>query len=245
MNRHFLRFGIVALMTCVMFTACKKADVTATAADPQLTFALAPDNPVVTFAAAKTNSTGTITTLSTVTGKQAFSWYAGTANITLFRLNAKRGDLATVYSSGSLNSVDLFSLASLISTISIPKGDYSSVKATVVFSQVTAAPFPMVLLGTYTTAAGTNIPVEFDLNDNLEIGVTIPNFAANGTLDYTTNIAMHLNMFLTSIAASDIDAAARTNGVILINKTTNVTLYNKIKANMLVCGAAALTSKAK
>lgn len=245
MNRHFLRFGIVTLMMCAVFTGCKKADVAATTADPQLTFALAPDNPVVTFAAAKPSGTGATTTLTTTPTKQAFSWYAGTANITNFRLNSKRGDIATIYSSGALTNVDLFSLASLFSTISIPKGDYTAAKVAVVFSQVTAAPYPMVLLGTYTTGAGTTVPVEFDMNDNLEISVTLANIIADGTKDFTTNIAMHLNVFLNTIAPADIDAAARTNGIILINKTINVPLYNKIKANMLICGAAALTSKSK
>lgn len=243
MNIHVLRVGIVSLMMCVWFTSCKKADVTATASDPQLTFALTPDNPVVTFAAAKTASGGAVTTLAT--GKAGFAWSAGTANITLFRLNAKRGDVVSVYSSSSLSNVDLFSPAQLISTISIPKGDYTAVKATVVFSQVTAAPFPMVLTGIYTTAGGTTVPVEFDLNDNLEVAVSVTNIIADGSKDFTANIAMHLNLFLNSVAASDIDAATRTNGVILINNKINTTLYAKIKANMLTCGAAVLTSKAK
>lgn len=243
MKRHILRSCSVALMMCCMFTACKKAEVTPTATDPQLTFALIPDNPIVNFAAAKPGDNGSVVMLAT--GKQAFSWYAGTANITRFRFNAKRGDVASEYSSGSLINVDLFSIGSLLSTISIPKGDYSVVRAAVVFTQVTAPPYPMVLLGTYTTSTGTNVPVEFDLNDNLEINVSIANFAANGTLDYTATIAMHLNMFLNNISASEIDAAARTNGTILINKNTNTALYNKVKYNMLGCGAAFLANRPK
>jgi hypothetical protein len=241
MNRTVLHFGFVMMMVCLMFTACKKAEV-ATATDPQLTFALVPDNPMVTFAAAKA---GSVALTSTAIGKQAFSWYAGTANITRFRLNAKRGGVAAEYSSANLANVDLFSLASLLSTISIPKGDYTDVRGAVVFSQVTAPPYPLVLLGTYTTGGGTNIPVEFDLNDNLEINVNIANIIADGSKDFTTNISMHLNMFLNSIPASDIDAAARTNGTILITKAINPTLYNKIKGNMLICSGATLANKPK
>jgi hypothetical protein len=232
MNRQFLHLGYVALMLCVLFTACKKADVTATATDPQLTFALMPDNFAYTFTA-------------TTSVKPTFTWTAGIANITRFRLNAKRGGVAAEYSSANLNNVDLFNLGSLLSTISIPKGDYNGVKAAVVFSQTTAAPYPLVLSGTFTTAAGTAIPVEFDLNDNLEISVGVSDIIADGTKDFTTNIALHLNQFIIGIAPADLDAATRTNGAILISRTVNTTLYAKIKANMLLCGAAALSSKAK
>ncbi|MEO6521259.1 MAG: hypothetical protein ABIN91_06275 [Mucilaginibacter sp.] len=243
MKSIVLRFSVVAAMLCLMFAACKKAEVSATATDPELTFALIPDNPVVTFAATQA---GGVALTSIAPSKQAFSWYAGTGNITRFRLNAKRGGLAAEYSSGSLSNINLFSLNSLLSTISIPKGDYTDVRATVIFSQVTAPPYPIVLLGTYTTGSGTNIPVEFDLNDNLEINVNIANIIADGSKDFTANIAMHLNMFLNSVSPSEIDNTTRTtNGSILISKTINTTLYNKIKGNMLACSGATLANKPK
>jgi len=240
MKRIVLHFGFVIVMMCLLFTACKKAEVTATATDPQLTFALIPDNPMVAF----TTSQGGVAVLA-ATGKQAFAWSAGTANITRFRLNAKRGGVAAEYSSASLTNVDVFSINSLLSTISIPKGDYTEVKAAVVFSSVVAPPFPLVLQGTFTTASGTGIPVEFDLNDNLEINVNIPNIIADGSKDFTASLAMHLNVLMTGIPPSDLDAAVRTNGTILISKTVNVALYNKIKANMLGCSGATLANKPK
>jgi hypothetical protein len=231
-KKCLLHFGLIALVLSAVLSGCKKADTTAAVADPNLTFALLPDNPQATFIVA-------------VIGKQAFVWTAGTANITRFKLNALKGGVASEYSSGTLTNVDLFNLSTLVSTISIPKADYTAVKLGIVFSQTTSTAYPIQLLGTYTTASGTTVPVEFDLNDNVEIDVSVANIIADGTKDFTTNVAMHLNMFLNSIAASDIDAAARTNGTILISKTVNVTLYNKIKANMLICAASTLASVIK
>lgn len=244
MRRCFLQPGIVILMMCVLFAGCKKADSAATATDPQLTFALVPDNPQVTFSATQTS--GGLTTFTT-TSKQAFAWHAGTANITRFRLNAKRGGMVSEYVSGALNGVNLFSLHTLLSTITIPKGDYTEARATVVFTQTNAAPYPLTLLGTYTTGAGTAIPVEFDMNDNMEISVTVSNIIADGTKNFTANIAMHLSAFLNSVSAQEIDMATRTNGTILINNkvVNNIALYNKIKANMLICSGATLVNKPK
>ncbi|RKR84930.1 hypothetical protein BDD43_5183 [Mucilaginibacter gracilis] len=241
MKKCLSHFTVVVMVICVLFAGCKKTDVTPTASDPQLTFALIPDSQLITFGAAKTE--GGLTPFTTT--KQTFSWYAGTANITKFRLNAKRGDVASEYSSGAISNVDLFATASLLSTINITKGDYTLVKATVVFTQTPTAPYPLVLQGTYTTSNSTAVPLEFDLNDNLEVSVPLANIIADGTKDFTTNIAMHLNAFLSNVTAQEIDGATRTNGVILISKTINTALYNKIKANMLICSAGFLFNKPK
>lgn len=233
MKRHFLRFGFVAVMMCVVFAGCKKTDVASSPADPQLTFAVVPDNPTVTFTAA-------------AVAKQTFTWTSGTANITRFRLNAMRGGIASEYSSAPLSNVDLFSPANLFSTISIPKGDYMTVRAAIVFTQTTGAPFPLVLSGTYTNAGGTAYPVELDFNDNLEININVSNIIADGSKDFTANIAMHLNMLLAGITPADMDAAkVSATGTIIIGKTINPTLYAKVKSNMPVCSIAKLTNKAK
>ncbi|EHQ24388.1 hypothetical protein [Mucilaginibacter paludis] len=237
MKRTLLHFGVVAFVFCVALTACKKTNVASSASDPQLNFVLQSDNPSFTFASAgATNG---------ATGGQAFSWNWGIASITKFRMSAKRGGMPVEYSSSNLTNVDLFSLVPSLSSISIPKGDYTEVKTTTIFTQTNGTDFPVILKGTYVTGAGGHIPAEFDLNDNLEINVQVNNIIADGSKDFTTKIALHLNLFLNSISAQEIDAATRTNGTILINKTINTSLYNKIKGNMLACAASTLLSAAK
>jgi hypothetical protein len=239
LKRIVLRFAAAVLGLSVALTACKKMNSATIATDPQLAFALQSDSPVVTFGSANP-SDGKITATA---GKQSVTWTAGTASITRFRLNAKRGGVASEYVSTGLTNVDLFALNQ--TAITIPKGDYTEAKATIVFTQTNAAPYPVTLLGVYSTTMGTTVPVEFDMNDSMEIGIALSNIIADGTKNFTSMLAMHLNMFLNTVSPQDIDGATRTNGTILITKTINPALYTKIKANMLVCGGGAVSSMVK
>ena len=234
MQKNILHFAYVAIVISAMFTSCKKAEVTVSATDPQLAFAVQTDQLAFTFP-----QTGAST------GKISFLWTDGNANITQFKLDAKRGGIASTYTAGALSNIDLFGFNKAFSNTSIPKGDYTEAKATVVFSQTSTTPYPLTLKGTFTTASATVIPTEFDLNDNLEVRIPVINIIADGTKNFTTNIWMHLSILLNGISAQDIDGAARINGTILINKTNNITLYAKMKGNISVCAGAVLSSTAK
>jgi hypothetical protein len=234
MQKNILHFAYVALFFSAMFTSCKKAEVTVSATDPQLAFAVQIDQSLFTFAPA-----------GNTTAKSSFLWTEGIANISQFRLDAKRGGTASTYTTGALSNINLFGLNQAVSNTSIPKGDYTDAKATVVYSQTTSAPYPLTLKGTFTTAGGIVIPVQFELNDNLEVKISVSNIIADGTKNFTTNIWMHLNILLNGINPQDLDSAARVNGLILINKTNNVGLYAKMKGNIGGCAGAVLSSTVK
>jgi hypothetical protein len=238
MRSKFLYPGAAMLLLSIAFSSCSKTNAVSISDDTKLSFGLQSDNNTYTFATAQTGGPLVLTTAN----KETFTWDSGTANISRFKLTAKKDGITTEISSGTLTDINLFALGSALASVSVPKGNYTNVKASVIFSQTGGAPFPLVLHGTFTTGAGTHIPVEFDFNDDLEVIATVNDMLVDGSVNYINRINLHLNQFLTSIAASEVDAATRNNGTIIISKTVNVTLYNKMRGNLLVCAASVFST---
>jgi hypothetical protein len=52
----------------------------------------------------------------------------------------------------------------------------------------------------------------------------------------STIVMLHLDKIVAGITAADMNAAVKTAGVIIISSTSNMSLYNKIKLNVVTCG---------
>jgi len=168
-------------------------------------------------------------------GTAGITWTSGIANIARFQLEAKKDGKSIEINTTGVTHVDLFTLNTSLANVQIDAGTYTEIELRIVFEKVTTADLPFVLKGTYTTKAGTNIPVEFDFNDNLIIKASAENLVVDGTKNLGASLSVHLAKLLATVTAAEIDATTRTNSTILITSSINANVYNKIIAALTSC----------
>jgi len=246
MKKIYLSGIAFVMAAALLFTGCKNNDVTPTSS--QLSFAMGSDNPVATLASANTGAPGSGMTVFAATGTQSIAWTTATANISQFKFEAKKDGTPIEIKASGIANVDL--LATLPTTINttIANGKYTEVEVRVVLAKQTGTgAFPFVLKGVYTTKAGTTFPVEFDFNEDLELKASANDIIIDGKNDLLAKLSLHLSQLLANVTAQEIDQTNRppVNGVttILINSTTNTTLYNKIKTDLMLAGGSTVVKK--
>ncbi|MES2378491.1 MAG: hypothetical protein V4553_18005 [Bacteroidota bacterium] len=235
---------VAAVVASLLFTGCTKDSSTAATADTsaQVSFGVQSDNPLVTLASV--NPGGSLVTQA-VSTTASVTWTTATANITKFKLNAKKAGVAFEVVSNGLLNIDMF--AAIPSTICavIANGTYTNVELHVVLAKSTTTTLPLVLKGNYTTKAGNVIPIEFDFNEDTEIVALTNDLTIDGKNDVLAKVSLHLNKLLSNITAQEIDQTVRTNSMILITSAINPTVYAKIKADLLLSGGSNVTTTPK
>ena len=131
--------------------------------------------------------------------------------------------------------VDLFNLNSVIGEISLVPGIYDEISIKIESFKSDAGSSPVFYLsGTYSNSTGTNKRINVIVNEDFEIKV-INTDTLNAVYDYTSVIKINLTLLMSDILQSDLDNAVLTNGKLVISSTSNITLYGKIKKNLLEC----------
>jgi len=223
----------VLLSITAVFSSCKKsAD---TNASSQISFGLTSDSPLATFSVPGSIAINSLVTMGPPLGTAGITWTSGIANIARFQLEAKKDGKSIEINTTGVTHVDLFTLNTSLANVQIDAGTYTEIELRIVFEKVTTADLPFVLKGTYTTKAGTNIPVEFDFNDNLIIKASAENLVVDGTKNLGASLSVHLAKLLATVTAAEIDATTRTNSTILITSSINANVYNKIIAALTSC----------
>jgi hypothetical protein len=220
-------FAAIALAV-LSITACKKTGSSPSSKTSQLSFEMQADNSTTNLSS---SSTG-LSTNSTFTGIAGLTFTSGTANVSRFKFEAKRNGVEIEISSRNLTSIDLFALSPKIAGVTLDTGTYREIEISAMLqhSSDTSA-IPLKLKGTF---SGT--PIEFDLNDDVTIKAEAENITVTRTTDFVALVHMHLNKLEAGITAADLQAATLTNGVIVISRTSNTTIYNKVLANLSTCG---------
>jgi hypothetical protein len=211
--------ALAIVVTSIAFSSCKKDSLLNSPSE--VSFALQTDNSVTTFTGAPAVS---------------LTWTSGLANISSFKLEAKRNGVETEIKSKNLTNVDLFSLVPALATATIDSGTYKEIEVRVVLAKSTTSDLPLLLKGTFKNSSGVSVPVELDFNDDATIKAEVENVTIDSKTDIATTISMHLNKLLTNVSVSDLNSATLTNGTIVISSTSNASIYNKIKTNLLTCG---------
>lgn len=225
-----------ALILTLFLSGCKK-DGSSASSSQQIAFQVQSDNPITTFGTTNNTNNG-IVTFGPVIGTASVTWTGAVANISKFKFDAKKDGTAFELLANGLSNVDLFALNPSVIHSYIPNGTYKEVKLSLVLSKSSTTAYPLVLKGTFTTKAGTGIPIAFDFNEDVEITASANDMVVDGTKNIVAAISLHLNKLLANVSAAEIDAATRTNNVILINSTVNAALYAKIKADLLLSGGS-------
>lgn len=150
--------------------------------------------------------------------------------------------------------VNLFTPNKKFVNLNVASGNCSNVKIRIDIAQKSAVP-ALFLKGTFTDGKGNQIPVQYSLNegsantnlngnhdknqdsgedDDLEMVVFAKalNVTAKNTATATVNLDFKL--LLNGVTDAAFETATRVNGQIVVNKTTNRSIYNIVKANIMI-----------
>jgi hypothetical protein len=230
--------GLCVLGMVSIFSACKKGDASSSSVtDTQMSFALSASGNISPFSVTGGSDQLTTNGLSTsATSTASISWTSGVANVSGFKLEAKKKGTEVEISSRNLTSIDLFSTTPTTISTAIDTGTYREIELRVLFTKSTTATIPLTLKGNYTSTTGMVTPIEFDFNDDAVIKVEAENITVDGKTDVATIAKLDVTKLVNGFAASILDSAVRTNGAIVISSTSNTNIYNFIKANIVGCG---------
>lgn len=190
------------------------------------------------------------------------SWNLGFLNLSGIEVNnkneseksSKEGNenLNEKNTEDSVKKIDLFVPNQSLGIVDIAIGSYDSLLVKIDISQTVSLP-ALYLKGNYTNASGVNKIVEFSLNegvintqtnnqqngdfqggqnDDLKILATLKNLIISAQSNSVASINLDYMKLLLGVTDPDFDQATLTNGAIIINKTNNVIIYNKIKGNI-------------
>jgi hypothetical protein len=224
-----VRTSIIATMilAVISLAACKKNNNSSVVASgsSKLSFQMKATN--ANLANLPADSTSLIAGLT---------WTAGTANVGKFAFEARRNGVSINIFSNNLTNVDLFALTPLQTYVTLDTGVYKEIEITAFLEGTADTIPPLRLSGTFTNDSSKVVPIEFDLSGKAIVKVEQHNIAINGTTDYTALLDMQLDRVTKGITADDLNKATLTNGSIIISKTSNTTLYWKMRANITRCG---------
>ncbi|MBD1395268.1 hypothetical protein [Mucilaginibacter glaciei] len=226
MKRSLLKISFALLIASTVMVSCKK-DITTVSSTSEVSFALSGDNPVSPISA--TPNSGGIVLASTATTAAAGSikWTSGIANITQFKLEAKKNGKQVEIISKNLSNVDLFALTPTAIATKIDTGTYKEIEVRVILTKSATADIPITLKGTFTSAGGATVPVEFDFNDDAIFKAEATNVTVTANTSVIAKLNLHMNLVLSNVAAAELDKATRTNGTIVISSSSNQALYLK------------------
>lgn len=157
-----------------------------------------------------------------------FTWTSGFLSVTEIEFEAEKEDDDTEieFKSKTAQRIDLFSPLSSLGFINVPPGLYEEVEFEVHIATTATAP-AFELKGTYNM-----IPIVFQLNEALEIEAEFEDVTIAPNADLNAIVSLNLDLLTNGITDAALSAATLTNGEIVISSTSNVALYNIIRANM-------------
>lgn len=233
--KNTLKNGLLVLTIIATLVSCSKNN------SPKPTSKLSYQFKVTTATApiSATVHTGTMSNMSLVSTPANITWQSGYATVSSISFdgqNENEGDKNEEdnFTEPSPFKVDLFSSNTLLGNIEIANGTYQNVNVKLELKQ-TATDSALYLTGSYTSSLGTTTPVTLSLDgkgEDFEIHVKAKNISIAGNQNVIEFLDLHLDTLLTGITTADLDAATLTNGALVINSTSNITIYNKILANI-------------
>ncbi|CAN5172337.1 hypothetical protein BH09BAC6_BH09BAC6_32730 [soil metagenome] len=235
LKNNNITFAIVILTLATGLCSCKKdSAVKPSASASQMSFGLRADNTTAVLASASGIVLNSIQATTAIT--PVISWTTGTANVAKFKFEAKKAGVETEIEARGLTNVNLFAIDQAFVGTKVDTGTYSEIEFKLELAKSAGANIPLVLKGSFTNAAAVIVPVELDVNEDLEIKTEINNVVIDNTTDLKTTFMLHLDKMFTGITSADLASATLTSGTLVISSTSNSALYNKIKANLVNVG---------
>jgi hypothetical protein len=161
----------------------------------------------------------------------AITWTIGSAGVYSTKIEGKKSDSSAVeFKATPSVQVDLFGTLN-ISNVAIPAGTYRSLQFKIELHDI-GGKAPLRLEGTY-TAGGVTTPIVFEVSGTTIIKCEKESIVIDAsTANYTALTTIGLITLTNDVTEADLKVADRVSGKIVISATTNVLVYNKMKANL-------------
>ena len=229
MKINFFKTSLFLFGMGSILTACDKNDAVV---GGEVNYQVKPTGYSATVASSSSGSGLVIV----VGSSNSLNFTSGSLNINQVDFEAENKTVEIEYELKGISNVDLFNMSSILGSVKIPEGTYDEVELKLVLKKSTDNTIPLTLKGTYKNEAGVSTPVEFYFNEDYEIEVEAEDVVINSDSDYLGLINIQLNKLLLNVASNDLGSATKTNNVVIISSTSNVSLYNKFKANLNAFG---------
>lgn len=227
--------GIFILVTAILLNSCEKDNIK----DGELTYTFKTSNLSASLSSTASASGSPVAPLS----NGSITWKSGTVNIQQIYFGAKKDNTPFAVEFEKLSNIDILKTSTVSGSIAIPTGTYTDIKLRLRLKE-SATNKPLVLLGTYTEASGTKIPVEIQFNETYELTLNPPHLTIKGD-KYDANVNLDLSKLVKNLTSSDFGQTVRSgaDNMILVNSTKNVALFEKLKANFILIADAQITKK--
>ncbi len=162
----------------------------------------------------------------------SIAWTAGHVFADKVEFEAEKDDEFEISYEGRVRrKIDLFaSVPQQLTNITIPPGKYDEIGIEIDIANSTADT-AIVLRGAYNNN-GQTIPVLFFINELVELEAEAENVIVNDNNDFQALTTFNLAQLTVGITGSTLNAATITNGTLIISKTNNQAIYNKILDNL-------------
>ncbi len=162
----------------------------------------------------------------------SIAWTAGHVFADKVEFEAEKDDEFEISYEGRVRrKIDLFtSVPQQLTNITIPPGKYDEIGIEIDIANSTADT-ALVLRGTYNNN-GQTIPVLFFINELVELEAEAENVIVNDNNDFQALTTFNLAQLTVGITGSTLNGATITNGTLIISKTNNQAIYNKILDNL-------------
>lgn len=158
----------------------------------------------------------------------SMNWTSGSAFVDKIEFEAEKNDDVEIrFESDANRRIDLFAPVANLGNITLPDGKYDEIELEIDLMS-TGTDTSFVLRGAYTNSTGQTTPVLFFISDVVEFETEADNVTINGGNQFTALTTLDLSLLTSGISESQLNAATRTNGVIVISKNSNSGLYNSI-----------------
>lgn len=160
------------------------------------------------------------------------NWTSGSAFADKIEFEAEKNNEDEVeYESRVNRRIDLFAPVSDLGAISLPQGSYEEIEIELDLVPV-AGDTAFVLRGNFTNTASQTTPVVFFINELIEFKAEAEDVTVANNNDFSALTTLNLALLTTGVTENMLNNATRTNGVIVISKDSNTTLYNILVSNL-------------
>lgn len=236
MKNILIKSGLLSLTVVAVLGSCSKNSPKPA---PKLTYQFKVTNAVAALSATAHASSGLATSSLGATTSTNVTWQSGYATVSSISFDGNNENEGNKneeddFIESSPFKVDLFNGNTLLGNVDIAYGTYQNINIKLELKR-TSVDSALYLKGTYTPTAGSTVPVILSLDgksDDLEILVKARNLTVAANQSYIEFLDLHLDILMTGVTTTDLDAATLTKGAIIINATSNTAIYNKVLANL-------------
>lgn len=160
------------------------------------------------------------------------TWTSGSAFADKIEFEAEKNDDNEVEFEARVGRrIDLFAPVSDLGAISLEQGRYEEIEIELDLAPA-GADTAFLLRGSYTNSASETTQVLFFINELIEFKAEAEDVNVANDNDFSALTTLNLALLTTGITESMLNSATRTNGVIIISKNSNGSLYNTLVSNL-------------